>query len=253
MQAALQRHAGCIAAPGATSCRVLCHTGCIHLCLFASDSCHAGAAYLLGLDDSDGSNSLSVARSTDGGASWNRSGAVLPAPAGCRWATGAAGDASSGCCMQLMLHTVAPCHTVLHNGMPCHALHTSSTCLGLATCLPIYPPAALAVCSHPPAPCNLSAHLPTCSAGRLLPRPAGSVPVLLHQGTLFRGMELVCGPTLRWPQSFQVRSSFQLHLGRPPCHCCLLPAAGVFMGRCTCAAACSSSKPACQAARLPWH
>ncbi|KAI7837021.1 hypothetical protein COHA_009098 [Chlorella ohadii] len=30
-----------------------------------------------------------------------------------------------------------------------------------------------------------------------------SVPVLLHQGVLYRGMELVCDPQLRWPQSFQ--------------------------------------------------
>lgn len=49
-------------------------------------------------------------------------------------------------------------------------------------------------------------HLPTAprpAAGPLLMQ-AGSVPVLLHLGILYRGMELWCGPSLRWPQSYQV-------------------------------------------------
>lgn len=51
---------------------------------------HRGAAYLVGVDDGEGANALSVQRSWDGGATWNRS-AVLPAPPGCQWATGARG------------------------------------------------------------------------------------------------------------------------------------------------------------------
>lgn len=52
----------------------------------------AGAVHLLGTDGDDygAPNAVSVARSTDGGATWNRS-AVLPAPPGCRFASGAGG------------------------------------------------------------------------------------------------------------------------------------------------------------------
>ena len=48
-----------------------------------------GALYLVGVDDTEGPrNSVSVARSLDGGRSWNAS-AVAAAPPGCTWGTGA--------------------------------------------------------------------------------------------------------------------------------------------------------------------
>ena len=76
---------GC--SPGASPCRLPARPPSFHANR-PPTACHAGAAYLLGVDDAEGPNSVSIARSTDGGASWNRS-SLLPAPAGCHWATGA--------------------------------------------------------------------------------------------------------------------------------------------------------------------
>lgn len=72
---------------GAPAGRLLARTPSLHANR-PPTATHAGAAYLLGVDDAEGPNSVSIARSTDGGVSWNRS-ALLPAPAGCHWATGA--------------------------------------------------------------------------------------------------------------------------------------------------------------------
>lgn len=58
----------------------------------------AGALYLVGNDDGEGANAVSIARSTDGGATWNRS-AVLAAPPGCTWGTGEV----ASCCSPLSL------------------------------------------------------------------------------------------------------------------------------------------------------
>lgn len=59
------------------------------LCLTVSACCFlcAGALYLLGTDDSEGSNAVAISRSTDGGRSWNQSLVARPPP-GCRFGTG---------------------------------------------------------------------------------------------------------------------------------------------------------------------
>lgn len=136
----------------------------------------AGAVYLLGVDDAEGPNAISIARSWDGGASWNRT-ALLPAPPGCQWATGAA---RPGRGFVAALGTPQRWRSAVRPG----CLHSASPC-------------------KPACPALLPTHLtappqPACSYR------AGSVPVLLHLGILYRGTELWCGPSLRWPQSYQV-------------------------------------------------
>ncbi len=85
----------------------------------------AGAVYLLGVDDAEGPNSVSIARSLDGGVTWNRS-AVLPAPAGCHWATGGMGlgllgRGSRACCRQDAVPHANPCCIMTHHE-PRHAM-----------------------------------------------------------------------------------------------------------------------------------
>ena len=149
-------------------------------------------------------------------------------------------------CRAMACHA-APCHAMPRRAMLCHALHMSSTRLRLATCPPIYPPAALAVCSHP-----LQAACQCCSTRALCFGAWSWCAALCCGGPRASRYALSKFFFLSVFLSRYVRAS-RYTLGRLPCHCCLLPAAGVFMARYTCAAASSSSKPACQAARLPWH
>jgi hypothetical protein len=68
--------------------------------LLSAAAAAAGAVYMLGLNTDQGGNAVSVARSTDGGLTWNQSN-VLPAPPGCTFATGEwVLGWEAGCCEQ---------------------------------------------------------------------------------------------------------------------------------------------------------
>jgi hypothetical protein len=147
----------------------------------SSHLCTAGALYLLGTDDMYSfRNAVSIARSLDGGLTWNRSSLMAPPP-GCQFATGArgcwagrragsraAGEAAdtggSGSFVRLFSILLFNVIFFLANPLP---KSLPSKALRLTTAQAGSRPLIL---SHHPC--------------------AGAVPVLLEGGRLWRGMEL---------------------------------------------------------------
>jgi hypothetical protein len=110
---------------------------------------------MLGVNTDRSGNAVSVARSTDAGFTWNQSD-VLSAPAGCTFATG-------GC----KPHGVVGWQDEAYAWL-LHQVPAGSSWLGVDS---------VQSCVHG---ADSAARLCVC---------AGSVPVLLEQGSLFRGME----------------------------------------------------------------